>query len=59
MQISDEAVEAAAKAIYEVYPSLTDPNDEATAVPWADASDQRKEEDRAQALAALKAVDYL
>ena len=57
--ISDEAVEAAAKALYEVYPSLDDPGDETTAVPWEDANEQRREEDRAQAIAALKAVGYL
>lgn len=58
-KIPPQAVEAAAKALYEVYPSLDDPDDEATAVPWEFASEQRREEDTAQAIAVLKAVGYL
>lgn len=57
--IPAEAVDAAAKALYEVYPSLDDPDDETTAVPWESASEQRREEDTAQAIAVLKAVGYL
>jgi hypothetical protein len=58
--ISAEAIEAAAKALYEVYPSLAVPGDESSAVPWEFAHPARQYEDRKQARAALEvAAPYM
>ena len=54
MTIPDEAVEAAAKAMYECRPRATDPAHWET--PWEDVPDKWKRGQRAAALAVLEAA---